>query len=96
MPLLGGGSIPSERFSTCFSCRHRSLEGELLAEDGQVAEMDQLPRATLRFYEQEPKKQEGELQTEQGRVPPRCWGLLTSLPLLPHRLAYLSQVLMSS
>lgn len=54
-----GRNIPSEHFSTCFSCRHRSLEGELLAGDGQVAEMDQLPRATLRFYEQEPKKQEG-------------------------------------
>lgn len=38
-----------------------------MAEDGQVAETDQLPRATLRFYEQEPKKQEGKLQTEQGQ-----------------------------
>lgn len=48
------GNIPCEHSSTCFSCRHRSLEGELLAEDGQAAEKDQLPRATLRFYEQEP------------------------------------------
>lgn len=61
---VGGRNIPSGHFSTCFSCRHRSLEGELSAEDGQVAETDQLPRATLRFYEQEPKKQEGRLQTE--------------------------------
>lgn len=91
-----GRNIPSEHFSTCFSCRHRSLEGELLAGDGQVAEMDQLPRATLRFYEQEPKKQEGKLQTEQGQGTTPVLGLLTSLPLLPHRLAYLSQVLMSS
>lgn len=49
-----GRNIPCERSSTCFSCRRRSLEGELLAEDGQVVETDQLPRATLRFYEQEP------------------------------------------
>lgn len=49
-----GRNIPYEHSSTCFSCRRRSLEGELLAEDGQVAETDQLPRATLRFYEQEP------------------------------------------
>lgn len=49
---------PCERSSTYFSCRRRSPGGELLAEGGQVAEMDQLPGAALRFYEQEPSKQE--------------------------------------
>lgn len=50
----GFGYRPCERSSTCFSCRRRSPEGELLAEGGQVAEMDQLPGATPRFYEQGP------------------------------------------
>lgn len=53
--LDGLGYRPCGHSSTCFSCRHRSPEGELLAGDGQVAEMGQLPGATLRFYEQEPK-----------------------------------------
>lgn len=58
LPLGAFGHGPCERSSTCFSCRRRSPEGELLAEDGPVAETDQRPGATPRFYEQEPEKQE--------------------------------------
>ena len=52
--LDGWGYRPCECSSTCFSCRRRSPEGALLAEDGQAAEMGRLPGATLRFYEQGP------------------------------------------
>lgn len=49
--------------STYFSCRRRSPGGELLAEDGQVAEMDQLPGVALQFCEQAPSRQVVRLDT---------------------------------
>lgn len=58
------GYRPCGHSSTYFSCRRRSPGGELLAEDGQVAEMDQLPGAALRFCEQAPSRQEVRLDTE--------------------------------
>lgn len=54
---------PCGRSSTYFSCRRRSPGGELLAEDGQVAEMDQLPGVALRFCEQAPSRQVVRLDT---------------------------------
>ena len=57
------GYRPYGRSSTYFSCRRRSPGGEPLAEDGQVAEMDQLPGAALRFCEQAPSRQGVRLDT---------------------------------
>lgn len=57
------GYRPCGRSSTYFSCRRRSPGGELLAEDGQVAEMDQLPGVALRFCEQAPSRQVVRLDT---------------------------------
>lgn len=63
---------PCERSSTYFSCRRRSPGGELLAEGGQVAEMDQLPGAALMSYEQEPSKQEvGVIHSTGPGAPPQ-------------------------